>query len=323
MATLLLKARLALELPPINAALNRAARDLPEAVRPVAQHIFDAGGKRLRPLLTVLTARLCGYDNEDIYDLAVTLEMLHAATLLHDDVLDNAATRRGRPAAHTLFDVTPTILAGDALLSHANSMVADYGDPRLCRCFSEATSRTATGEILEIAAQRRVDTSAGQYEEIVRGKTAWLIRAACQMGALRAKAPDALVEAAAAYGENVGMAFQMVDDALDFAPESETGKPTGGDVREGKLTPPLRMYRESLSENERAAFDGAFAAGLMTAADAEAIAGRIRAAGYDVRTRQQAEQFLDRAREALLCLPDRPERALMLQMADYVRDRKK
>lgn len=323
MATLLLKARLALELPPINAALNRAARALPEAVRPVAQHIFDAGGKRLRPLLTVLTARLCGYDDEDIYDLAVTLEMLHAATLLHDDVLDNAATRRGQPAAHTLFDVTPTILAGDALLSHANSMVADYGDPRLCRCFSEATSRTATGEILEIAAQRRVGTSAEQYEEIVRGKTAWLIRAACQMGALRAGAPDALVEAAAAYGENVGMAFQMVDDALDFAPESETGKPTGGDVREGKLTPPLRMYRGSLSENERAAFDGAFAAGLMTAADAEAIAGRIRAAGYDVRTRQQAEQFLDRAREALLCLPDRPERALMLQMADYVRDRKK
>ena len=238
MATLLLKARLALELPPINAALNRAARDLPEAVRPVAQHIFDAGGKRLRPLLTVLTARLCGYDNEDIYDLAVTLEMLHAATLLHDDVLDNAATRRGQPAAHTLFEVTPTILAGDALLSHANSMVADYGDPRLCRCFSEATSRTATGEILEIAAQRRVDTSAEAYEEIVRGKTAWLIRAACQMGALRAGAPDALVEAVAAYGENVGMAFQMVDDALDFAPESETGKPTGGDVREGKLTPP-------------------------------------------------------------------------------------
>ena len=94
MATLLLKARLALELPPINAALKRAEQDLPEAVRPVARHIFDAGGKRLRPLLTVLTARLCGYDKDDIYDLAVTLEMLHAATLLHDDVLDNAATRR-------------------------------------------------------------------------------------------------------------------------------------------------------------------------------------------------------------------------------------
>ena len=323
MATLLLKARLALELPPINAALKRAARSLPEAVRPVAQHIFDAGGKRLRPLLTVLTARLCGYEKDDIYDLAVTLEMLHAATLLHDDVLDNAVTRRGKAAAHTLFGVTPTILAGDALLAHANGMVSDYGDPRLCRCFSEATSRTATGEILEIAALRQVGTSAGVYEEIVRGKTAWLIRASCQMGVLRAGAADALAEAAASYGENVGMAFQMVDDALDFAPESETGKPTGGDVREGKMTPPLRLYRESLSENERAAFDAAFATGLMTAGDAETIAGRIRAAGYDLQTRRQADMFLERARQALLCLPDRPERDLMLQMADYVRDRKK
>ena len=117
MANILLKARLALELPPINAALERAAQGLPEPVRPVARHIFEAGGKRLRPLLTVLTARLLGYERADIYDLAVTMEMLHAATLLHDDVLDNAVSRRGKPAAHTLFEVTPTILAGDALLA--------------------------------------------------------------------------------------------------------------------------------------------------------------------------------------------------------------
>ena len=121
MANILLKARLALELPPINAALERAAQGLPEPVRPVAQHIFEAGGKRLRPLLTVLTARLLGYEHADIYDLAVTMEMLHAATLLHDDVLDNAASRRGKPAAHTIFEVTPTILAGDALLAEAGS----------------------------------------------------------------------------------------------------------------------------------------------------------------------------------------------------------
>ena len=160
MANILLKARLALELPPVNAALERAAHGLPEPVRPVALHIFEAGGKRLRPLLVVLTARLLGYERADIYDLAVTMEMLHAATLLHDDVLDNAASRRGKPAAHTIFDVTPTILAGDALLAQANALVAGFGDPRLSLCFSEATSRTAAGEILEIAAQRRVDTSA-------------------------------------------------------------------------------------------------------------------------------------------------------------------
>lgn len=119
------------------------------------------------------------------------------------------------------------------------------------------------------------------------------------------------------------MAFQMVDDALDFAPESVTGKPTGGDVREGKLTPPLRLYRESLAEAERAAFDAAFCAGLMTAQDAAAIAARIREAGFDAQVRRQAEGFLDVAREAVHGLPERPERRFLLQMADYVRDRKK
>jgi len=174
---LLLKARLALELPPINKALSRAAEGLPHPVRPIARHIFEAGGKRLRPLLTILMARLLGYDKKDIYDLAVTMEMLHAATLLHDDVLDNADTRRGKPAAHTIFNATSTILAGDAMLAHANALVAQCGDPRLCLCFSEATSRTAAGEILEIAAQHQVETTAEEYEEIIRGKTAWLIRA--------------------------------------------------------------------------------------------------------------------------------------------------
>jgi len=318
-----LKARLALELPGINRALDRAVDTLPEPVRPVARHIFDAGGKRLRPLLTVLTSRLMGNESKGIQDLAITLEMLHAATLLHDDVLDNAVSRRGKPAAHTLFDVSSVILAGDALLAGANALVASHGDTRLTRCFSEATSRTAAGEILEIAAQGRVDSTSADYEEMVRGKTAWLIRAACEMGALAAGADDASVAAAATYGENLGMAFQMVDDALDFAPESVTGKPTGGDVREGKLTPPLRLYRDSLNAEERSAFDAAFCAGLMTEADAADIAERIRQAGHDNAVRRQADEFLDAARQALETLPDRPERELMRQMADYVRDRKK
>ena len=135
------------------------------------------------------------------------------------------------------------ILAGDALLASANSCVARYDDPALCRCFSQATSRTAAGEILEIASQRHVDVSGETYADIIRGKTAWLIRASCEMGALRAGGNVMQVAAAAEYGENLGMAFQLVDDALDFADSGETGKPTAGDVREGKLTPPLRLYR--------------------------------------------------------------------------------
>lgn len=318
----LLQQRLAQELPVVNAALRRATERLPEPVRPVVRHILEAGGKRLRPFLTILMARLLGERGERIYDLAVTMEMLHAATLLHDDVLDDAANRRGKPAAHTRFGVAQAILAGDALLSGANAQVADFDDPRLCRCFSIAASETAAGEILEIATQRRVDVSAEEYAAIVRGKTAALIAASCEMGALAAGAPPDAVADAAGYGENLGMAFQIVDDALDFAPETETGKPTGGDVREGKLTPPLRFYRLHLSENERATFDAAFVCGMMSAADAADISARVCEGGFDRRAREEAGEYLETARAALLRLPDAPERRVLLEMTDYVRDRR-
>lgn len=321
-----LKKRLALELPHINAALARAAAALPAPVRPVAQHIFDAGGKRLRPFLTVLTARILGYKGKDIYDLAVSMEMLHAATLLHDDVLDEAVTRRGKAAAHTVFGITPTILAGDALLAAANQMVAEHGDVRLSACFSEATAQTAAGEILEIDYMRRVDQPAHIYDEVVRGKTAWLLRASCVMGALKAGADAAGIRAAADYGLAVGMAFQMVDDALDVAPEAATGKPTGGDLREGKLTPPIRLYREWLAKDDaprHVAFDAAFAAGHISAEDAVTMSEEIRAQGFDLRTREMAGEWLRKALDALAQLPAAPERELLGQMADYIQNRNK
>ena len=320
---LLLKARLGRELPAINKALQDAVDALHPSVQPVARHIFDAGGKRLRPLLVILLARLLGHDGGDIYPLAASMEMLHAATLLHDDVLDNADSRRGREAAHIRFGVAVTILAGDALLASANSCVARYDDPALCRCFSQATSRTAAGEILEIASQRHVDVGAETYADIIRGKTAWLIRASCEMGALRAGGNVMQVAAAAEYGENLGMAFQLVDDALDFADSGETGKPTAGDVREGKLTPPLRLYRQWLGEEERAAFDAAFVCGLLTEDDARRIAAEVRAQGFDRAAREEAVAYLDKALMALDRLPEGKELDVLRQMAEYVRDRKK
>ena len=160
MPNLLLKARLALELPEINRALDTLIEKLPAPVRPAAGHTITAGGKRLRPLLTVLTAKLFGCRDRKIYPLSCTLEMLHAATLMHDDVIDNAPTRRGKPAAHTLHGVTETILAGDALLAAANDFVASYGSPALCSIFSRATYETAAGEILELHAMHNVSLTA-------------------------------------------------------------------------------------------------------------------------------------------------------------------
>jgi octaprenyl-diphosphate synthase len=316
-----LQTRLAAELPAISHALDQAVSALPASVRALARHILKAGGKRLRPFLTVLFARLWGYRDDDIYPLAASMEMLHAATLLHDDVLDEAVTRRGKPAAHMLFGVIPAILAGDALLSHASRLVAGYGDCRLTVCFAEATARTAAGEIQEIDYQRRVDQPPEVYNDIITDKTAWLIRASCETGALRAGADQRGLDLTAQYGLQLGMAFQLVDDALDFAPLEKTGKPSCGDVREGKLTPPIRLYREHLAPAQRAAFDAAFCAGGLDDGEVQAIGSRIRELGFDAKGRQLADAHLEKARVALHGLPDSPERSMLEHMIAYVRDR--
>ena len=318
-----LKTRLALELPAISHALDQAVDALPASVHAIARHILNAGGKRLRPFLTVLFARLWGYRDTDIYPLAAAMEMLHAATLLHDDVLDEAIVRRGKTAAHMSFGIVPAILAGDALLAHANKLVAGYGDCRLSACFSEAMIRTAAGEIQEFDCRRRVDQSSEMYNEIISGKTAWLIRASCEVGALRAGADQRALDMAAQYGLQLGMAFQLVDDALDFAPQEITGKPSCGDVREGKLTPPLRLYREHLAPVERAAFDSRFCAGALDDAAVQLIGARIRELGFDVRGRRLADAHLEKARATLYGLPDAPERSILEHMLAYVRDREK
>lgn len=323
MPTLLLKARLALELPEINRALDTLIEKLPVPVRPAAGHTITAGGKRLRPLLTVLTARLFGCRDKRVYPLACTLEMLHAATLMHDDVIDNADTRRGKPAAHTIYGVTETILAGDALLSAANDFVASYGSPRLCSIFSRATDETAAGEILELHAMHNVGLTLPEYTDIIRGKTACLIRSACEMGAVFAGARPDETDAISAFGENIGMAFQMVDDALDCASEEVTGKPTGGDLREGKLTPPLQLYRLGLDGEAREAFDRAFTEGTFSEEEIESVCADIRRRGLDAKVREEADVYLAKAREALEKTPECAERKILMQMADFVRDRRK
>lgn len=323
MSYLLLKSRFALEVPKINRALSRAEKTLPPSVQPVAHHIFEAGGKRLRPLLTVLFSRLLGYTESDCYDLAISLEMLHAATLLHDDIIDSADLRRGKPAAHTVFSPTVTVLAGDALLAEGNRIVARFSSTALSDCFARATSETCAGEIAEIAAQRNPDLSEEEFLSIIRGKTARLISCACEMGAILAKADARHIQASADFGENIGIAFQLVDDALDFAPAEDIGKPSGGDLREGKFTMPIRSYQESLSQEERVHFAEAFRKNTFSDADYEHIIREIHTRRFDHYARLEASRFLEKALSALNVLPSASEKELLAQMTDYIRDRKK
>lgn len=313
------------EQPCIQAALNKAAASLPDSVRPVVDHVFGHGGKRLRPLLTLFTARLYGCTHEDVYALASAVEMFHTATLMHDDIIDNATMRRGQPAAHQVFGITKTILAGDALLAGGNSLVASCNNAHLSAVAAEAIARTAGGEILEIDHQGVITPDLSTYIDIATGKTAWMIRAACSFGVIRAGVRAEQEQAAGDYGLNLGIAFQMVDDALDFAPSADTGKPEGGDLREGKLTPPIFFYYNSLSSVEQQKFSRAFHDHTFSDAEVNAISAAIREKGFADQARRLADRYLERAGEALekmhYGLPDSPELRTLYAFIAHVRNR--
>ena len=312
------------ELPAINAAIQREIDALHPLVRPVAAHVMDAGGKRLRPMLTILFARALNFRSDDLHTLASSLEFLHSATLMHDDILDNADLRRGRQAAHMRFGVTPTILAGDALLALANEIVARTGKPALTSCISKAIMETASGEIMEIAAVRNANLSRAEYLDIITGKTAYLIQSACEFGAIAAGASERQCDAAREFGLNLGIAFQLVDDALDYTSEAGTsGKPLGGDLREGKFTLPLLLYLESLPADERSSTIRDLTEADLPADRQDRIIADIVAGGFAGRTRDEAKTYLTLASRALDVLPVCLEKNLLGAMIDFVLKRDK
>ena len=300
------------EVPAINRYLESATETLNPMVQPVVRHVLLAGGKRLRPLLTILTARAMGYRGDDVYPLACSLEFLHSATLLHDDIVDGAKLRRGRESAHVRFGSTHTILAGDVLLALANRLVAEYDNPELTKLLSEALLQTATGEILEIAHLRDVDLPLSTYFSIITGKTAYLIQAACQCGAVLAGASPRLIQAAADLGHHIGIAFQLVDDALDYtSPATVSGKPTGGDLKEGKVTLPLLLYLQGLPFEERRRLAEDFRQDQLSAEDIEYLRGNVVAGGHAEKTREMAGESLAKAQAALAKFPPSPEAELI------------
>jgi octaprenyl-diphosphate synthase len=313
------------ELPRVNGFLERQASALDPVVRPLVEHALLAGGKRLRPMLVLLAARaLQAPAHMDPYPLACSLEILHTATLLHDDILDGADLRRGRQAAHLAFGRQEAILAGDMLLALANRLVAEYGEPRLTWVLSEAIMRTVTGELMEIGATRKPDLDRERYLEIITGKTAYLFQGACQCGAILAGAEEELEDAALAFGLHLGVAFQLVDDALDYTSlPGASGKPEAGDLREGKVTMPLLLHLEQMPPAEREAFSASFAAGTLDEAEIAGHLARIRAAGHPERTRQAAREHAAKAAAALSAFPPGPETALLSQVLDFVLSRSK
>jgi octaprenyl-diphosphate synthase len=243
---------------------------------------------------------------------------------MHDDILDNADLRRGKPAAHTLFGLTPTILAGDVLLALADEIVARTGNPPLTACISKAIMQTASGEIMEIAAVRNAGITRAEYIEIITGKTAYLIQSACEFGVIAAGASERLRSAARSFGLNLGIAFQLVDDALDYTSGTDTsGKPLGGDLREGKFTLPLLLYLESLPDEERQATIRELTDADLNPARQDRIIAEIASKGFADQTRDAAKSYLALASQALDVLPVCLEKNLLGAMVDFVLTRDK
>lgn len=312
------------ELPAINDFLETEADQLNGLVKEVAKHIIGSGGKRIRPMLTLLFARAHGYEKNDYHAIACSLELLHSATLLHDDYLDDAELRRGKEASHLKFGRTETILAGDALLALANEMGARYGNARLSWLLAKGIMETAVGEIEEIQFSKNPELDRERYMEIIIGKTARLIECACRCGAALAGATPEEEDLAGEYGLNLGIAFQLVDDALDYAsPTSETGKPEGGDLKEGKVTLPLILLMEDSNEAESRELLDALKTTDLEEERFEAILGRVKEGRYSEKTREEAAMYVEKAKRCLDGFTPGEEVEVLKQAADFVLTRTK
>jgi len=236
----LLKAALETDIAAIDAALAANLRTHVPFIAEVGRHILLSGGKRVRPLLFILAARMCGHHSNHLADFSTIFEYLHAATLLHDDVIDAAQVRRGATTANTIWGNHAVILVGDFLLSKALSIAVTTDHLKILKVLAQATTQMAEGEILQLIHTGNLKITEAEYFEVITHKTAILMAAACQIGAIVAGAPPAQEEALAQIGLHLGITFQLVDDLLDYTgDQGEIGKEVGADLREGRVTLPL------------------------------------------------------------------------------------
>ncbi|WP_160122922.1 polyprenyl synthetase family protein [Rhodovarius lipocyclicus] len=299
--------------------------DSPVALIPqLAAHIVAAGGKRLRPLLTLAAARLCGYPagGPRHVALATCVEFIHTATLLHDDVVDESALRRGRASANALFGNKPSVLVGDFLFARAFELMVQDGSLEVLRILSAASATIAEGEVLQLMTQNDTATTEAQYLEVIHGKTAALFAAATRIGAVVQDRPAAEEEALDAYGRTLGVAFQLVDDALDYAAdEAVLGKTVGDDFREGKITLPVLLAFQRGDEAEKTFWRRTLEDRDQTDADMAEAQRLIAKHGALAETFARARDYGRQAREALSPFADSPEKFAMLGLVDFCIER--
>ena len=312
---------LALTAPGMNAVnaiiLDRMQSEIP-LIPALAGHLISGGGKRMRPMLTIAGAALCDYQGTRHHKLAAAVEFIHTATLLHDDVVDGSDMRRGKETANIVYGNPATVLVGDFLFTRSFELMVEDGSLKVLKILSRASSIIAEGEVDQLTAQRKVETSEEHYLQIIGAKTAALFAAATRIAAVVAERSEADEQALDAYGRNLGVAFQLVDDAIDYDSEAaEMGKGKGDDFRDGKMTLPVILAYARGTDEERQFWQEAIA-GFRT--DDEDLAEAVRLiAKYDTvaATRDRACHYAQRAIDAIAGFPAGPARAAMAEAAEF------
>jgi len=285
-------------------------------VSQVSQYIVTSGGKRLRPLLVLLAARALGYEGEQHVRSAAIIEFIHTATLLHDDVVDSSARRRGRDTANTVFGNQASVLVGDFLYSRAFQMMVDIDSMRVMRILSDATNTIAAGEVMQLMNVHDPDTTEESYRQVIYRKTARLFEAGAQLAAVLADRDPADEAAMITYGRNLGAAFQLVDDALDYsASADELGKNLGDDLAEGKATLPLIYAMQQGSASDKELIRKAIVEGGLDQLDR--ITAIIEETGALDYTAQRAQESAATAIAALSFLPDSDFKQALIAIADF------
>jgi octaprenyl-diphosphate synthase len=289
----------------------------------VARYALASGGKRIRPALLLLSAHACGADQRERgVTLASAAEMMHAASLLHDDIVDHAATRRGRPSAMARWGSDVSVLVGDFLYTRAiQNLVADP-DRRIMRAFADAVVAMTEAEVLQLHLLHDLGIGEADYLKIITGKTAALMSAACRAGALMADASESAVEALAAFGLNLGIGFQLVDDALDYiAREERLGKPVGSDFREGKVTYPVIHVVRCAAPEDRLILERLAACDCPGDGDLATLRGLVERYEAVPATMRLVDGYLARARAEISCVPESPACRSLHRMVNFVRER--
>ena len=314
-----MQAMLADDLAATEALLVERAKSPVDVIPDLSGYIVSAGGKRLRPMITLIAAQACGGTNPGTHALATAVEFIHTATLLHDDVVDDSDLRRGKKAAKNVWGNNASILVGDFLFARAFTLMVETGSLDILRILSTASSVIAEGEVRQLAAASRTDLPTEEYLAIIEAKTAALFEAAAEAGALSSGANNTEYAAAlAAYGKNLGLAFQIIDDALDYGgTTSVIGKSVGDDFREGKTTLPVIIARRRGSAEDHAFWDRALNIDTQAEGDLAHAIYLIRSTGAADATVTEARAYADLAKAALRALPESEWTMALSDLADF------